>query len=71
MKNWIKEHPKPNGESYDLYEDGLRIYVTIDSRMQAYAEEAVKEHLTNLQRVFFKMEKNILKLLATPETDKN
>lgn len=58
MKEWVKTHPKPNGEQYNIYTDGLKIYTTIDFRMQQYAEEAVKEHFSNLQRVFFKMEKN-------------
>lgn len=53
MKTWVKEHPKPGGGEYDLYRDGLRIYTTIDSRMQKYAEEAVHEHLSNLQQEFF------------------
>lgn len=59
MKKWIKSHPKPDGTYYDLYSDGLKIHVTLDSRMQAYAEQAVQAHMTNLQRVFFKeMKKN-------------
>jgi len=53
MKKWIKENPKPNGETYNLYSDGLKIYVTLDSRMQQYAEEATHEHMANLQRAFF------------------
>jgi penicillin-binding protein 1A len=57
MADWIKDNPKPDGSSYNLYTDGLKIFSTIDSRMQAYAEEAVNEHMSNLQRVFFKMEK--------------
>lgn len=56
MKDWIKDNPKPDGSEYNLYTDGLKIYTTIDSRMQRYAEEAVNEHISNLQRVFFKME---------------
>ncbi len=56
MAEWIAENPKPDGSEYNLYTDGLRIYTTIDSRMQQYAEEAVNEHMSNLQRVFFKME---------------
>lgn len=56
MKSWIKENPKPDGSEYNLYTDGLKIYTTLDSRMQAYAEEATREHMSNLQRVFFKME---------------
>lgn len=57
LKGWVKTHPKPNGETYDIYRDGLKIYVTIDSRMQKYAEEAVKEHISNLQNYFFKEQK--------------
>ena len=50
MKTWIKENPKPDGELYNLHSDGLKIFVTIDHRMQQYAEEAVQEHMANLQR---------------------
>lgn len=52
MHKWIKEHPKENGEKYSLYKDGLKIYTTIDSRMQAYAENAVAKHMKNLQNEF-------------------
>ncbi|AMC11265.1 penicillin-binding protein [Lutibacter profundi] len=58
MKKWIKRNPKPDGTFYNLHRDGLKIYVTIDSRMQKYAEEAMKEHMSNLQRVFFKEQKH-------------
>jgi len=58
MKSWIKNNPKPDGTEYNLHRDGLKIYVTIDSRMQQYAEEAMAEHMSNLQRVFFKEHKN-------------
>jgi penicillin-binding protein 1A len=57
MKNWVKEHPKADGSEYDIYRDGLKIYTTIDSRMQKYAEEAVTEHLTKLQAKFFELAK--------------
>lgn len=57
MKGWIKNNPKPDGTEYNLHRDGLKIYVTIDSRIQKYAEEAVKEHMANLQRVFYKEQK--------------
>ncbi|WP_395046233.1 penicillin-binding protein 1A [Flavobacterium sp.] len=53
MKNWAKENKKEDGSDYNIYSDGLKIYTTIDSRMQLYAEEAVKEHLKNLQEEFF------------------
>ena len=49
MKNWVKENKKADGSEFDIYKDGLKIYTTIDSRMQTYAEEAMKEHLPNLQ----------------------
>ena len=42
---WCKKNFRPDGNNYDLYEDGLKIYTTIDSRMQKYAEQAVEEHL--------------------------
>lgn len=58
MRNWVKENPKKDGSTYDIYRDGLRIYTTIDSRMQRYAEEAATEHLTNLQKEFFSQQKN-------------
>lgn len=45
---------KPNGDPYNVYSDGLKIYTTIDSRMQQYAENAVASHLTNLQKDFFR-----------------
>lgn len=52
LKKWCAEHTKPNSsEPYDLYEDGLRIYTTINPRMQLYAEEAMVKHLPVLQRV--------------------
>ena len=57
MKKWIKKHPKPDGTYYKLHRDGLKIYVTLDSRMQKYAEEAMQEHMANLQRAFFKEQK--------------
>ena len=58
LKDWVKEHPKPDGSEYNIFRDGLKIYVTIDSRMQKYAEEAMEEHMSNLQRVFFKAQGN-------------
>tara|TARA_B110001450_G_scaffold255504_1_gene283257 strand:- start:438 stop:2738 length:2301 start_codon:yes stop_codon:yes gene_type:complete len=54
LKKWVKNNPKPNGESYNINRDGLKIYVTLDSRMQQYAQEAVQEHMANLQNYFFK-----------------
>lgn len=57
LSEWVKEHRKPDGSMYNIYTDGLKVYTTIDSRMQQYAEEAVAEHLSNYQRVFFLKEK--------------
>lgn len=56
MSDWVKKNPKPDGSLYNIYTDGLKIYTTIDSRMQKYAEEAVTSHMKNLQRAFFKQE---------------
>ena len=56
---WIEKNPKPDGSKYDIYSDGLKIYTTIDSRMQRYAEEAVEEHMKSLQQQFFKEKKNV------------
>ena len=52
MKDWIDDNPKPDGSSYSMYRDGLKIYTTVDSKMQAYAETAVEKHLKNLQKEF-------------------
>ena len=54
MRDWIKKNPKPDGTPYNLYTDGLKIYTTLDSRMQQYAEESMRAHMSNLQRVFYK-----------------
>ena len=54
LKKWTKNNPKPNGEFYNINRDGLKIFVTLDSRMQQYAQEAVQEHISNLQKYFFK-----------------
>ncbi len=51
---WIEKTRKPDGTKYDIYNDGLKIYTTIDSRMQTYAEEAVQEHMKTLQGQFFR-----------------
>jgi penicillin-binding protein 1A len=51
VKKWCKENKDQDGENYDIYEDGLKIYTTINPRMQLYAEEAVAKHMPVLQRV--------------------
>jgi penicillin-binding protein 1A len=58
MKNWVKENKKADGSEYDIYRDGLKIYTTIDSRIQQYAEEAVAKHLPNLQKEFDSQQKD-------------
>jgi penicillin-binding protein 1A len=57
MKTWAKENKKADGSDYDIYRDGLKIYTTIDSRIQLYAEEAVAQHLPNLQAEFDSQQK--------------
>jgi len=55
LKAWCEKHINPaTNEPYNIYKDGLRIYTTVDSRMQKYAEEAVFEHMQDLQRMFNK-----------------
>ncbi|MBR1809749.1 MAG: transglycosylase domain-containing protein [Paludibacteraceae bacterium] len=58
LYGFCNKQKKPDGTPYDIYNDGLRIYTTIDSRMQRYAEEAVSEHMQYLQGRFFKEKKN-------------
>ena len=56
LYGWCNKHKNQNGEPYNIYTNGLKIYVTIDSRMQRYAEEAVEEHLIGyLQPTFFRV----------------
>ncbi|MDE6479561.1 MAG: transglycosylase domain-containing protein [Muribaculaceae bacterium] len=58
LYGWIEKNPKPDGTHYNLYTDGLKIYSTIDLRMQEYAEEAVRKHLgETLQPAFFQEKK--------------
>jgi len=53
LQDWTRNNPKPDGSTYNIYRDGLRIYTTIDARMQALGEAAVKAHMKNLQKEFF------------------
>lgn len=57
LKDWISKNPKPAREgerdTWNIYLDGLKVYTTIDSRMQAHAEKAVQEHMKQLQQEFF------------------
>lgn len=54
MKEWAndKNNRKPDGSKYDLYSDGLKVFTTIDSRMQKYAEDAIAQHMPRLQAEF-------------------
>lgn len=58
---WCEKNTKKDGTKYNLYTDGLKIYTTLDSRMQQYAEDAVTEHLKELQGYFFKEKKGAKK----------
>ncbi len=53
LMQWCRENKKPDGTNYNIYKDGLRVYTTIDSHMQQYAEEAVAQHMKELQVEFF------------------
>lgn len=59
LHDWCKTHKKPDGEPYDLYKDGLRIFTTLDAEMQRKAEAAMVKHMSeHLQPKFFEMQKN-------------
>src|ERR1035438_67352 len=49
LKDWCETHRKPDGSKYNIYKDGLKVYTTIDSRLQKYAEQAQREHLAVMQ----------------------
>ena len=53
MRSWTKNNPKADGTNYDIFRDGLRIYTTIDSRLQEIGETSVSAHMSNLQEEFF------------------
>lgn len=57
LYGWVEKNPKPDGTKYNIYTDGLRIYTSVDSRMQKYAEEAVIDHLKNTLQPQFDREK--------------
>lgn len=52
LRDWCATNKRIDGEPYDMYRDGLRVYTTLDSRMQRHAESAAKEHLSSLQNTF-------------------
>jgi penicillin-binding protein 1A len=53
LLNWCRVNKKPDGSPYNIYTDGLKIYTTIDSRLQEYAEKAVTQQMTEVQKQFF------------------
>jgi len=57
LYGWCNKNHKPDGSTYNLYSDGLKIFTGIDSRMQQYAEDAIKDHLKNELQVAFFQEK--------------
>lgn len=57
MKQWAKNNPKPDGSLYDINSDGLKVYTTINAKMQKFAEEAVDVHIANLQKEFDRQNK--------------
>jgi len=65
LRKWCEQHRKPDGTKYDIYKDGLKIYTTIDSHLQKYAEEAADENCKFLQPLFFKE----LKIRRNPPFD--
>ncbi|MGB3587064.1 MAG: transglycosylase domain-containing protein [Tunicatimonas sp.] len=54
VQQWLNEHPKEDGSKYNLYTDGLKVYTTIDARLQHHAENAVRKQMTELQETFDK-----------------
>ena len=56
LEKWCEDNKKPDGTKYDVYSDGLKIYTTVDSRLQKYAEQAVREQMSQLQAKFEKIE---------------
>lgn len=74
LYGWCKKNKKTDGTSYDIYRDGLRIYTTVNAKMQSYAEEAVTEHMKNDIQPSFKSElrykKSVFTNVAPSEVDK-
>jgi penicillin-binding protein 1A len=58
LHKWVKNNPKPDGEKYNIYTDGLKIYTTINADLQSYAEQAMKSHMAHLQSIFDRQWKN-------------
>ena len=71
LKEWCKNNKKADGSNYNLYTDGLKIYTTINSKMQQYAEDAVCSHISSLQDDFFNHWKGFTNAPFPKEFDKN
>ena len=71
LKKWCKNNYKADGSNYNLYTDGLKIYTTINSKMQLYAEEAVHSHISSLQKDFFNHWKGYTNAPFPKEFDNN
>lgn len=54
LKKWCSSHTKPDGTNYNVYTDGLKVYTTINSRLQMFAEEGMKSHISSLQKDFYR-----------------
>ena len=71
LYGWCQKNKKPDGSNYDVYKDGLKIYTTINSRMQLYAEEALSEHLAkDMQPAFYKRAKKFRNPPYSDDLDK-
>lgn len=68
LKEWVDKNPKVDGSKYNIYNDGLTVYTTIDSRLQKNAEVAVQEHMKRLQAEFF-VQNTKKRNSTTPFTD--
>lgn len=72
LYGWCKKNFKKDGSPYDIYTDGLKVYVTIDSRMQRYAEEAMLTHVgRDLQRTFSREKRNSPNFPYPPSLSRN
>lgn len=71
LYGWCNKNKKPDGSPYDIYRDGLKIYTTINSTMQKYAEEAMTEHLSNeIQPAFYRRAKGFKNPPYSDDIDK-
>lgn len=64
----VQQKSKADGTPYNLYKDGLKIYTTINAKMQKYAEEALKEHMANVVQKDFDAQQKRMNTAFTPTT---